>query len=87
MFMHDEISYTTIGYELAGLTVHPPQKKTYRRWVNFFRIGVLIPPKFFPKEKGDYVGDMRTRTPKNVVFRHNRSKPISTRLTLFGNIE
>ena len=64
----------------------PPQKKLPKE-VNFFRIGVLIPPKFFPKEKGDYVGDMRTRTPRNVVFRHNRSNPISTRLTLFGNIE
>ena len=28
MFMHAEISYTTIGYESAGLTVHPPPKKT-----------------------------------------------------------
>ena len=30
-----------IGYEPAGLTVHPPpQKKNDRGWVQFFRMGV-----------------------------------------------
>ena len=53
-----------------------------RGWVHFFRIGVS-----FPKEKMDLVGDIRIRTHKNVVLRHNHSSPISTRLTLFDNIE
>ena len=42
---------------------------------------------FFPKEKVDFVGDIRIRKHKNVVLRHNHSSPISTRLTLFDNIE
>ena len=30
--------HNVIGYEPAGLTVHPPQND--RGWVHFFRIGV-----------------------------------------------
>ena len=30
---------STIGYEPADLTVHPPPQN-YRGWVHFFRIGV-----------------------------------------------
>ena len=29
-----------IGYEPAGLTVHPPPQKNDRGWVQFFRMGV-----------------------------------------------
>ena len=32
------IKQLLIGYEPAGLTVHPPQND--RGWVNFFRMGV-----------------------------------------------
>ena len=34
-------NYIIIGYEPAGLTIHPPPpKKNDRGWVYFFRIGV-----------------------------------------------
>ena len=33
------ISYVVIGYEPAGLTVHPPPQND-RGWVHFFRVGV-----------------------------------------------
>ena len=42
-----------LGYEPAGLTVHPPPpKKNDRGWVHFFRMGVycLVSPKFFLKK-------------------------------------
>ena len=42
---------------------------------------------FFPKEKVDFVGDIRIRTHKTVVLRHNHSNPISIMLTLFDSIE
>ena len=58
-----------------------------RGWVHFFRIGVLCHQNFFPKEKVDFVGDIRIRTHKTVVLRHNHSNPISTRSTLFDSIE
>ena len=29
-----------IGYEPAGLTVHPPPPQNDREWVHFFRMGV-----------------------------------------------
>ena len=29
-----------IGYEPAGLTVHPPPPQNDRGWVHFFRMGV-----------------------------------------------
>ena len=38
-------------------------------------------PKFFPKKKGDFVGDIRIGTHQNVVLRHNHLNPISTKLT------
>ena len=59
-----------IGYEPADLTVHPPPQND-RGWVYFFRIGVYCHQKFFPKEKVDFVGDIRIITHKNVVLRHN----------------
>ena len=63
----------------------PPQN--YRGWVHFFRIGVYCHQNVFPKEKVDFVEDIRIRTHKTVVLRHNHSNPISTRLTLFDSIE
>ena len=36
----DKCLVTILSYEPADLTVHPPQKKNYRGWVHFFRIGV-----------------------------------------------
>ena len=64
----------------------PPPKRS--RVGSFFPHRCLVPPKFFcPKEKVDFVGDIRIRTHKTVVLRHNHSNPISTRLTLFDSIE
>ena len=34
------VSSSILGYEPAGLTVHPPPKKNDRGLVNLFRIGV-----------------------------------------------
>ena len=36
-------------------TSPPPEND--RGWVNFYKC--LHPPKFFPKEKGDFVGDIK----------------------------
>ena len=44
-------------------------------------------PKFFPKKKADFVGDIRTGTHQNVVLCHNHLNPISTKLTSFDNNE
>ena len=44
------LNKTKIGYEPAGLTVHPPPQND-RGWVHFFSYGCLVPPKFFPKKK------------------------------------
>ena len=71
------LSCLDIGYEPADLTVHPPPPQNDRG----------CHQNFFPKEKVDFVGDIRIRTHKTVVFRHNHSNPISTRLTLFDSIE
>ena len=65
----------------------PPHPRKRSRVGLFFSHGFLVPSKFFPKEKGDIVGDIHIRTHKNVVLRHNHANPISTRLTLFASIE
>ena len=65
------------SYEPAGLTVHPPPKRS--RVDSFFSHRCLVPPKFFPQEKVDFVGDIRNGTHKNVVLPHNHSNPISTK--------
>ena len=44
-------------------------------------------PKFFPKKKVDFVGDIRIGMHQNVVLRHNQLNPISTKLTSFDNNE
>ena len=75
-----------IGYEPAGLIVHPPQKKRSRVG-SFFSHRCLVAPNFFLKEKVDFIGDIRIGTHKNVVLRHNHSNPISTKLTSFDNNE
>ena len=71
----------SIGYEPAGLTVHPPPKMI--EVGSFFSYGCLVSPKFFPKKKVDFVGDIRIGTHQNVVLRHNHLNPISTKLTSF----
>ena len=79
-----------IGYEPTYLTVHPPpppHQKNRSRVRSFFSHRCLVPSNFFPKEIVDFVGEIRIRTHKNVVLIHNHSNPISTRLTLFDNIE
>ena len=74
-----------IGYEPAGLTVHPPPRMIEDGF--FFSYGCLVSPKFFPKKKVDFVGDIRIGTHQNVVLRHNHLSPISTKLTSFDNNE
>ena len=61
----------------------PPPKKNDRGWAHFFRICVYCNQIFFPKENVEFVGNIRTRTPKNDVFCHSHSNAISTKLTLF----
>ena len=39
-----------VGYEPAGLTVHPPPPELSRVG-SFFSYGCLVPPNFFPKKK------------------------------------
>ena len=62
--LHYEIDLTEqqvvllLGYEPAGLTVHPPPLND-RGWVHFFSYGCLVPPKFFPQKKVDFVGDIK----------------------------
>ena len=48
-----------LGYEPAGLTVHPHPKK-WSRVGSFFSYGCLVPPKFFPKKKVDFVSDIKS---------------------------
>ena len=60
--MHTYIHiFFKLGYEPAGPTVHPPPQND-RGWVHFFRMGVycLVPPKFFPQKKVDFVGDIKS---------------------------
>ena len=63
----------------------PPPKKNDLSGV-FFAYVSSVTKNFFPKEKVDFVGDIRIKMHKNVVLRLNHSSPISTRLTLFDNI-
>ena len=41
-----------IGYEPAGLTVHPPPRMIEDGF--FFSYGCLVSPKFFPKKKSGF---------------------------------
>ena len=86
MYFMDAFNMTYRRYEPAELTVHPPPPKMIEGGF-IFSHRCLVPSKFFPKEKVDFVGDSRIRTHKTVVLRHNHSNPISTRLTLFDNNE
>ena len=49
-----------IGYEPAGLTVHPPPERS--RVGSFFLYGCLVPPTFFPQKKVDFVGDIKRQS-------------------------
>ena len=42
-----------IGYEPAGLTMHPPPQND-RGWVHFFSHRCLVLPKFFPQTKSGF---------------------------------
>ena len=74
-----------IGYEPAGLAVHPPPQND-QGWVHIFRMGVQCHQNFFLK-KVDFVGDIGIGTHQNVVLRHNHLNPILTKLTSFVNNE
>ena len=54
-----------------------PSPETIEGGFIFFA-SVSSATKFFPKEKVDFVRDIRIRTHKNVVLRHNHTNPIST---------
>ena len=86
--MYDATVICIFGYEPADLTVHPLPPKRSR--VGYFfphTCRCLVPPKFFPKEKVDFVGDIRIRTHKTWFYVIITKHPISTRLTLFDKIE
>ena len=74
-----------MSQETLPCTPPPPPKRS--RVGSFFGHRCLVPPNFFPKEKVHFVGDIRIRTHKTVVLRHNHSNPISTKFTLFDSIE
>ena len=52
-----------------------------------FSYGCLVPPKFFPPKKVDFIEDIRIGTHQNVILRHNPLNLISTKLTSFDNNE
>ena len=60
-------NYNVVGYEPAGLTVHPPPQNDLG-WVNFFRIGVYCHQKYFPQRIVDFVEDIKRYSPKNVFL-------------------
>ena len=49
-----------LGYEPAGLTMHPPPKRS--RVGSFFSHRCLVLPKFFSQRKVDFVGDKAQKT-------------------------
>ena len=42
-----------------ALPCTPPHQND-RGWVHFFSYGCLVPPKFFPQKKVDFVGDIKS---------------------------
>ena len=68
-----------IGYEPAGLTVHPPPRMIEGRFIFFVWVSSVT--KIFSSKKVDFVGDIHIETHQNVVLRHNHLNPISTKLT------
>ena len=42
-----------------ALPCTPPHPQNDREWIYFFSYGCLVPPKFFPKKKVDFVGDIK----------------------------
>ena len=77
---------TLIGYEPAGLTVHPPPRMIEGGFIFFVWVS-SVTKNFSSKKKVDFVGDIRIGTHQNVVLRHNHLNPISTKLTSFDNNE
>ena len=79
-----------IDYGPAYLTMlstppPPPPTPLRSRVSSFFSHRRLVQQINFPREKVDFVRDIRIRVRKNVVLRHNHSIP--TKLTLFDYIE
>ena len=62
-----------LGYEPAGLTVHPLPRMIEGGFICFAWVSIM-PPKFFPK-KVDFVVDIRIGTHQNVVLPLNHLKP------------
>ena len=62
----------------------PPLKKKPDWAKLFFFIGTVssVFIFFFKKEKGDFVGGVRARTPQNAYFCHNHSNPISNQVNI-----
>ena len=62
-FMHikllkNKAASTVLGYEPADLTMNtPPPKRS--KVGSFFSHRCLVSPNFFPKEKVDFVGDIK----------------------------
>ena len=65
-----DLSY--IGYEPAGLTVHPPPPKMIEGGF-IFSYGCLVSPKFFPQRKS---GFCRRYSPWNAPKRDFTSQPL-----------
>ena len=61
LYKHDccSVSKSPLGYEPAALTVQPPPQKKGSR-VGSFLHGCLVPPKFFPKKRYFFVGDIKS---------------------------
>ena len=53
-FRSYNIAIMLIGYEPAGLTVHPPPPPRIIEGGFIFPYGCLVPPKFFPQKKSGF---------------------------------
>ena len=57
----DNTTVCEIGYEPAGLTVHPPPPRMFEGGFIFFA-WVFSATKIFPEKKVEFVGDIRIGT-------------------------
>ena len=83
-YCYCDVARHTLGYEPAGLTVHPPPECS--RVGSFFSHRCLVPPKIFLQQSGFCTRHSHWNH-QNVVLRHNHLNPISTKLTSFDNNE
>ena len=65
-----------------------PPSPNNRGWGHFFRIGVYcqVPTTFFPKEKVDFVGDIRTKTWFLVITTQTQFKKSGHYLIISSNL-